>query len=322
MKTSRFALCAVFAVAILLPAAARTARPARAQGPPAPAATLSGQLLVALPSLSDPRFTRTVIYMVKHDASGATGLIINRPIGDVPISVLLKQTGLPETGATGSIKLHVGGPVEPTRISVLHSDDYKGPETTLLAGGMAVTSQPDILEAIVAGKVRGARTSTWASRGGGRGSSRRRSVTATGSPCRRTAPSSSTMRTRRSGIAPWPSGGSTSRSRVLRHRAVGSVGNAAGGVGAPSPGHAESQSRWATRARHEIFGITLRRISPEDTGLGRAPPPRPPPSRSCRSPLPGGEGQGEGECDVSDQRLSVPKRRAVRSCRAGRETCS
>ena len=149
MKTSRFALCAVFAVAILLPAAARTARPARAQGP---AATLSGQLLVALPSLSDPRFTRTVIYMVKHDASGATGLIINRPIGDVPISVLLKQTGLPETGATGSIKLHVGGPVEPTRISVLHSDDYKGPETTLLAGGMAVTSQPDILEAIVAGK--------------------------------------------------------------------------------------------------------------------------------------------------------------------------
>jgi len=116
VKTSRFALCAVFAVAILLSAAARTARPARAQGPPAPAATLSGQLLVALPSLSDPRFTRTVIYMVKHDAGGATGLIINRPIGDVPISVLLKQTGLPETGATGSIKLHVGGPVEPTRI--------------------------------------------------------------------------------------------------------------------------------------------------------------------------------------------------------------
>lgn len=152
MKTSRFALCAVFAVAILLPAAARTARPARAQAPPAPAATLSGQLLVALPSLSDPRFTRTVIYMVKHDASGATGLIINRPIGDVPISVLLKQTGLPEKGATGSIKLHVGGPVEPTRISVLHSDDYKGPDTTLLAGGMAVTSQPDILEAIAAGK--------------------------------------------------------------------------------------------------------------------------------------------------------------------------
>ncbi len=152
MKTSRSARCAVLAVAILISAAGSTAGQARAQGPSAPPANLSGQLLVALPSLSDPRFTRTVIYMVKHDARGATGLIINRPIGDVPIAVLLKQTGLPDAGATGSIKLHVGGPVEPTRISVLHSDDYKGPETTLLAGGIAVTSQPDILEAIAAGK--------------------------------------------------------------------------------------------------------------------------------------------------------------------------
>ena len=152
MKTSLFALCAVLAVATLLSASVSTTRPADAQAPPVPAATLSGQLLVALPSLSDPRFTRTVIYMVKHDARGATGLIINRPIGDVPIAVLLKQTGLPETGATGSIKLHVGGPVEPTRISVLHSDDYKGPETALVAGGIAITSQPDILEAIAAGK--------------------------------------------------------------------------------------------------------------------------------------------------------------------------
>ena len=152
MKTSRFALCAVLAAAILVSATAWTAGRACAQGPPAPAASLSGQFLVALPSLSDPRFTRTVVFMVKHEAAGAAGLIVNRPIGDVPIAVLLKQTGLPDTGVKGSIKLHVGGPVEPTRISVLHSDDYKGPQTTLLAGGIAVTSQPDILEAIAAGK--------------------------------------------------------------------------------------------------------------------------------------------------------------------------
>ena len=152
MKTSRFALCAVLAAMVLLLAAPWTAGPAGAPGPPAPPATLSGQLLVALPTLSDPRFTRTVIYMVKHDGRGATGLILNRPLGDVPIAVLLKQTGLPDAGATGSVKLHVGGPVEPTRISVLHSDDYKGPETTLLPGGIAVTSQSDILEAIAAGK--------------------------------------------------------------------------------------------------------------------------------------------------------------------------
>lgn len=152
MKTSRCALGAVLAAAILVLVAPPTAGLADLPGPSAPAASLSGRLLVALPTLSDPRFTRTVIYMVKHDGRGATGLILNRPLGDVPIAVLLKQTGLPDAGAAGSVKLHVGGPVEPTRISVLHSDDYQGPETILLAGGLALTSQPDILRAIAAGK--------------------------------------------------------------------------------------------------------------------------------------------------------------------------
>jgi len=152
VKIRRFALCAVLAASILLLAALGTTGSAGAQGAPAPAASLSGQLLVALPALDDPRFTNTVIYMVRHDARGAMGLILNRPLGDIPIAVLLKQAGLPDSGAKGSVKLHVGGPVEATRVSVLHSDDYKGPETTVLTGGIAVSSQPEILLAIAAGK--------------------------------------------------------------------------------------------------------------------------------------------------------------------------
>jgi putative transcriptional regulator len=152
VKIGRFALCAVLAASILLLAALGATGPAGAQGPPAPAASLSGQLLVALPVLNDPRFTNTVIYMVRHDARGAMGLILNRPLGDIPIAVLLKQAGLPDSGAKGSVKLHVGGPVEATRVSVLHSDDYKGPETTVLTGGIALSSQPEILLAIAAGK--------------------------------------------------------------------------------------------------------------------------------------------------------------------------
>lgn len=149
MKTSGRALCTVLIAAVLFLAAVETASPAAA---PVAGASLSGQLLVALPSLDDPRFKRTVVYMLVHDARGAMGLIMNRPIGDIPLAVLLKQAGLPEAGAKGSVKLHVGGPVEATRISVLHSDDYRGPETTMLADGLAVTSQPDILGAIAAGK--------------------------------------------------------------------------------------------------------------------------------------------------------------------------
>jgi len=153
VETRRAAWCAVLAAALVLALAVWCPAPADIPAWPAPGASLAGQLLVALPELEDPRFTRTVIYMVKDDPrAGATGLIVNRPLGEIPISVLMRQSGLPPTGAQGSVRLHVGGPVEPTRISVLHSNDYKGPETTVVAGGIAVTAQPEILEAIAAGK--------------------------------------------------------------------------------------------------------------------------------------------------------------------------
>jgi putative transcriptional regulator len=150
VKMSRLALYATLTATLLSWAPLGTTDRSHAQGPPA--ASLTGQLLVALPELDDPRFTKTVIYMVKHDARGAVGVILNRPLGDIPIAVLLKQAGLPPAGAKGSVKLHVGGPVEATRVSVLHSDDYKGPETSVVAGGIALTSTPEILQAIAAGK--------------------------------------------------------------------------------------------------------------------------------------------------------------------------
>jgi len=126
-----------------------------AQPPDAPAqdARLTGQLLVATTELEGPVFEKTVIYMVRHDVrTGATGLIVNRPLGDLPMEVLLRQAGLPGQGAKGQVRLHVGGPVEQARLSVLHTDDYAGPDTVKVANGVALTTEPSILEAIVAGK--------------------------------------------------------------------------------------------------------------------------------------------------------------------------
>ena len=108
---------------------------------------------MATPELEDPRFTRTVIYMVRHDArSGAMGLVVNRQLGEVPMAVLLRQSGLPGEGAKGSVRLHVGGPVEATRIFVLHTDDYAGPDTVKVGNGVAITSEPSILKSIAEGK--------------------------------------------------------------------------------------------------------------------------------------------------------------------------
>jgi putative transcriptional regulator len=140
----------MISAAVVLSTALWTAQP-----PPAPAqsARLTGQLLVATAELEGPVFEKTVIYMVRHDAqTGAMGLIVNRPLGDVPMEVLLRQAGLPGTGAKGSVKLHVGGPVEQTRVFVLHTDDYAGPDTVKVASGVALTAEPSILEAIVKDK--------------------------------------------------------------------------------------------------------------------------------------------------------------------------
>jgi putative transcriptional regulator len=147
---SRPSLWASVAAAAVLGAALWAAEPAVA---PAQDARTAGQLLVATPELEDLRFSRTVIYMVRHDAgSGAMGLVVNRPLGEVPMAVLLRQSGLPEEGAKGSVRLHVGGPVEAMRIFVLHTDDYAGPDTLKVGNGVAITSEPSILKSITEGK--------------------------------------------------------------------------------------------------------------------------------------------------------------------------
>jgi len=117
----------------------------------AQAATLAGQLLVAKPELQDPRFSRTVVYMLHHDAGGAMGLIVNRPIGEAPLSELLERFGLESKGVNREIRVHFGGPVEPARGFVLHTADYETRSTQVVRNGIAVTARPEILHAIGTG---------------------------------------------------------------------------------------------------------------------------------------------------------------------------
>jgi len=142
-------------VAAMLAVAALTGPGARS-GPaaqPAEAPGLTGQLLVATPEMTDPRFARTVIYMIHHDGGGAQGLIVNRPLGELPMAALLAQVGLESPGAQGTARLHSGGPVDVRRLLVLHSSDYIGPGTLAVPGGsFAFTAEPSILGVIAQGK--------------------------------------------------------------------------------------------------------------------------------------------------------------------------
>jgi len=113
--------------------------------------SLTGQLLVATSAMPDPRFARTVLYMLRHDATGAMGLILNRPIGDLPVARLLEQLGMESKGAQGAIRVHYGGPVAGLQGFVLHTSDYQGNDTRIVDDGVALTSQSEILREITTG---------------------------------------------------------------------------------------------------------------------------------------------------------------------------
>lgn len=135
------------AALLILVAAATGGGPPARPGEPAPRGT-AGQLLVATEALRDPHFVRTVIYIVRHDSAGALGLVVNRPLSVVPLGRVLQSLGRTPEGASGEIRVHYGGPVEPGRGFVLHTPDWQGGESRIVQDGVAITSDPAIFEAI------------------------------------------------------------------------------------------------------------------------------------------------------------------------------
>jgi putative transcriptional regulator len=135
-------LVAVPIVAMLLTAAlpAPTAAPQRA--------SLAGQLLIAAPTMRDPRFYQTVIVLARHDRTGAMGIVVNRPLLERPLVALLEALGEQSAGAAGSVRIFAGGPVEPELAFVVHSAEYRRADTMEIDGQVAVTSSREILRDI------------------------------------------------------------------------------------------------------------------------------------------------------------------------------
>ena len=112
---------------------------------------LTGRLLVAMPSMGDPRFARAVVFMCAHGEGGAMGLVVNRLAADMKLEDLAEHLDI-ERSAPRDLRIHVGGPVEPGRGFVLHSDDWDGEVSTTAAGrGFALTSTRDAVEALARG---------------------------------------------------------------------------------------------------------------------------------------------------------------------------
>lgn len=120
---------------------------------------LDGQLLIAMPTISDPRFERSVIYLCAHSADGAMGIVVNKPAPDITFPELLTQLNV--IARENSIRLprpiqhkqvYVGGPVETGRGFVLHTSDYFIEDSTLpIDESICLTATLEILKAIAAG---------------------------------------------------------------------------------------------------------------------------------------------------------------------------
>ena len=115
---------------------------------PAQQSSLAGQLLIAAPTMGDPRFVQTVILMVRHDHSGAMGIVVNRPLGERPLAALLEALGEKDPGALGDVPIFAGGPVQLELGFVIHSAEYRIDGTLDIDGRVAMTSHPQILRDI------------------------------------------------------------------------------------------------------------------------------------------------------------------------------
>ncbi|MCY7271882.1 MAG: YqgE/AlgH family protein [Sphingomonas bacterium] len=116
---------------------------------------LSGKLLLAMPGMADPRFERAVIAIAVHDEQGAVGIGIGQLRAGLRFRQLLKQLEV-DPGEAPDCAVHHGGPVEPGRGFVLHSDDWGGQDTIQVVGPAgplyAMTGTIDVLKAIAEGR--------------------------------------------------------------------------------------------------------------------------------------------------------------------------
>ena len=113
---------------------------------------LTNQFLIAMPSLADPNFYRTVTYMCAHSEEGAMGIVINRPT-DLKLADVLGQMSIPLIDdAASDVAVLQGGPVCRERGFVLHQPAGEWDSTLKVSEEIGIATSRDILSEIAEGR--------------------------------------------------------------------------------------------------------------------------------------------------------------------------
>jgi putative transcriptional regulator len=129
----------------------QTATPQQSEIAPPEAEFLTGQLLVAMPAMTDPRFHRSVIYICAHSSEGAMGLVPQLRVEQNRAADLLRQLDVAPLPPARSLRLCSGGPVDNARGFVLHTTDWIGDGSLRVTDTLALTANLDVLKAVAGG---------------------------------------------------------------------------------------------------------------------------------------------------------------------------
>lgn len=113
---------------------------------------LTGQLLVAMPGMADPRFARSVVFLCAHSPEGAMGIVVNRRLDNVSFADIAGQVGIDPDEIAAELPVHFGGPVEPARGFVLHSADHVSESSLVVDGRFALTATIEMLKTVARGE--------------------------------------------------------------------------------------------------------------------------------------------------------------------------
>ena len=113
---------------------------------------LTRHFLIAMPSMVDPHFAKTLTLVCEHNDRGALGVVVNRPV-DMDLHDLLQQIDVkPTNAALKSLPVHYGGPVQIDRGFVLHSPIGQWQSTLAVGEDLGLTTSKDVLEALASGE--------------------------------------------------------------------------------------------------------------------------------------------------------------------------
>jgi len=112
---------------------------------------LTGQMLIAMPAMRDPRFVQSVIFLCAHSPEGAMGVVLNRPARGPKFPALLQRLGVQPSPPLREVGMSAGGPVEESRGFVLHSPDWHGEASLDVDETYVLTGSLEILTALAEG---------------------------------------------------------------------------------------------------------------------------------------------------------------------------